>query len=248
MNKLYIVIIISCILLTTACGNKAASNVKPVSNTPVNTTPKVTTIQNNKIITLPIKANINSFILKGWHIVEKVKGEPAKAEGDLNNDGIKDVALVIEATSKVNEEAPPRSLMILFGNKEKSYSLAAIGKNAVLLSNDGGVWGDPFESIKIDRKSLLISFYGGSNDRWFNSYRFKFRYNGFYLIGVTLGSYKTATTTKENANIEDYNLIIGDYVFTKANYKGKLVTTKGNRGKKKLVNLKEFRVNDKATY
>lgn len=62
------------------------------------------------------------------------------------------------------------------------------------------------------------------------------------MIGATLGSYFTGTTTSENADVEDYNLLTGDYVFTKADDKGKLKTTVGNRGKKKLVKLKDFRV------
>ncbi|UZW14626.1 hypothetical protein OSC52_01915 [Clostridium pasteurianum] len=112
-----------------------------------------------------------------------------------------------------------------------------------MLSNEGEAFGDPFESITIDRGSVLLSFYGGSNDRWFSSYRFRYQNNGWYLIGATLGSYYNPTTTRDNADTEDYNLLTGDYVFKKANDKGELVTTKGNREKKKLVNLKDFKAN-----
>jgi hypothetical protein len=243
-RKSMIILIISCFVLTTACSSKLTNN----NTTPKNTSTNVTTSQkdtskDSKSGTSAIQADINSFIPKGWHILEKVKGQPAKAEGDLNNDGINDVALIIEGTSKIEGEAPPRSLMILLGNKEKSYSISTTGQKAVLLSNEGGVWGDPFESITIDKESILLSFYGGSNYRWFSSYRFKFQNNDWYLIGATLGSYLDTTTTRDNADIEDYNLITGDYVFKKADDKGTLITTKGNRGKKKLVNLKDFYAN-----
>lgn len=188
-------------------------------------------------------ADIGSFIPKGWHILEKVKGQPAKVGGDLNSDGINDVAMVIEKNGETGAQALPRSLMILLGNKQKSYSISVIATKAVLLSNEGGVFGDPFENITIDRGSVLLSFYGGSNYRWFSYYRFRFQDNGWYLIGATLGSYYNATTTRDKADTEDYNLLTGDYVFKKVNDKGELITTKGNRGKKKLVNLKDFVAN-----
>lgn len=251
-RALIIILIVSCVALVASCSNK-------ISRNNINTkdiTSKVETIQKDatslkgetkedepkdvKSDTLNTSSDINSFIPKGFHILERVKGQPVKVEGDLNKDGIEDVAAVIEGTSKVEGEAPPRALMILLGNKDKSYSLSVIAEKAILLSDEGGVWGDPFENIKIDNGSIVLSFYGGSNDRWYSIYRFRFQNNGWYLIGATLGSYFTPSTAKDNADIEDYNLITGDYVIKKADDKGKLIITKGNRGKKQLVNLKDF--------
>lgn len=231
---------------TAASTNSSSKNainntVSNTTNTGQNTDPKKNSSEIGSTETSNISSDINSFIPKGWHILERVKGQPAKVEGDLNNDGINDVAMVIEGTSTTQGEAAPRSLMILLGNKNKSYSLSVTAQKAVLLSNEGGVFGDPFENITIDRGSVLLSFYGGSNYRWFNSYRFRFQDNGWYLIGATIGSYYDATRTRENADTEDYNLLTGDYIFKNANDKGELITTKGNRGKKNLVNLKDFR-------
>lgn len=186
--------------------------------------------------------DILSMIPVGWHILEKVKGEPAKVEGDLNKDGIPDIAVVIEGITKT-EEAAPRALIIAFGNKDKTYSLSIKAEKAVLRANEGGVWGDPFERISIERGSVLLSYYGGSNWRWYSSYRFRFQDKDWYLIGATLGSYFTGTTTQENADEEDYNLLTGDYIIRKADEKGNLNTTKGNRGIRNLVKLKDFIVN-----
>lgn len=63
------------------------------------------------------------------------------------------------------------------------------------------------------------------------------------MIGATFGSYFSGTTTRENADEEDYNLLTGDYTLKKADENGDVNTTKGNRGIKKLLNLTEFNVN-----
>lgn len=189
------------------------------------------------------KEDISSLIPNGWHILERAEGKPEKAESDLNNDGINDIAIVIEETNKSIEAAPKRALMVVFGNKDNTYTLSVIAENAILKADEGGVWGDPLERISIDRGSLMISFYGGSNWRWYSTYRFRFQDNDWYLIGATLGSYFTGTTTEENADEEDYNLLTGDYIKKKADEKGNIQTIEGNRGKKELLKLKDFVAN-----
>jgi hypothetical protein len=186
-------------------------------------------------------ATIDSLIPEGWHILAKSKGKPEQAIGDLNKDGIDDFAIAIEGESKA-KEAPPRALMIAFGKGDNQYSLSIIADKAILKADEGGVWGDPLEGISIDRGSVLISFYGGSNDRWYAKYRFRFQDHDWYLIGATLGSYFTGTMTQENGNEEDYNLLTGDYSIRKVdeNDASNSKTTKGNRGKTTLLKLKDF--------
>ena len=186
--------------------------------------------------------DISLFIPNGWHILEKNDGKFAIAEGDLNQDGIMDKAFVIEEEDKQTEEefyAPPRSLLIAFKNEDNTYSLSIKADNAIMLRNQGGVFGDPFQDIKIERGTLLLEFYGGSNYRWYMYYRFRYQDDGWYLIGVTKGSYFTGTATMDTADEEDYNLLTGDYIIKKYE-DGQLKTKKGNRGKRPLVNLKDF--------
>jgi hypothetical protein len=79
------------------------------------------TDRNSKVIS--VSSNINSLVPSGWQIFEKNKGEPVKVEGDLNKDGILDVAAIIEQIQVKTEieEAPARALIIAFGTKENSY-------------------------------------------------------------------------------------------------------------------------------
>ncbi len=180
-------------------------------------------------------SEISELIPNGWHILEKV-------EGDLNEDNINDIAVVIEGTSEVEEEAPNRELLIAFGNKDGTYILSTKAESAILRADEGGVWGDPFEGISIDRESILISFYGGSNWRWYGKYRFRYQDNDWYLIGATVGSFHTSTN--EYTNEMDYNLLTGEYIEKKADENGVIKTTKGNRGKRDLLKLEDFIASD----
>ncbi len=184
---------------------------------------------------IPTKGkDLKGFIPEGWKIKSSV-------EGDLNKDSLPDIAAVIEKEDDTDSSFP-RILFVLVQDKDKSYTLTVKTATAIMKANEGGVWGDPFETISVDRGSILLRFYGGSNWRWYKHYRFKFQEDGWYLIGATLGSFFTGTTTEENADEEDYNLLTGDYVIKKADEKGNVNTTKDNRGVRKLLNLKEFKV------
>ncbi|WP_019908823.1 hypothetical protein [Paenibacillus sp. HW567] len=183
--------------------------------------------------------NINSIIPAGWHILELIKGEPVIAEGDLNKDSIPDIATVIEK-NVVDQTASPRSLLIAFGGKNDTYSISIIADNVILKADEGGVWGDPFDSLIIDRGSVLVSDYGGSNWRWYNKYRFRYQDNDWFLIGATMGSYFTGTTTIDKSDEDDINLLTGEFIQRRTDEKGNTTTKKGNRGKKELIRLQEF--------
>lgn len=183
--------------------------------------------------------NINALIPAGWHILEPVVGEKAIAKGDLNKDGISDLATVIEKDT-VKDEASPRSLLIAFGGKNNTYTLSIIAENVILRADDGGVWGDPFESITINRGSVLVSDYGGSNWRWYNKYRFRYQDKDWFLIGATSGSYFTGSTTMEQADEDDINFLTGQFIERRTDEQGHTTTKKGTRRKKPLIRLTEF--------
>lgn len=186
--------------------------------------------------------DINSLIPLGWAIL--MKDEPVVVQGDLNKDGIKDVATVIEELEFDTEDAPLRALLIAFGTANDSYTLSIIADKVILPSDSGGVWGDPFDSLQIERGTIVVSDYGGSNWRWYNKYRFRFQDNDWYLIGATMGEYYTGTQTPDTGNEEDYNLLTGDYKIRKVDENGKVTTQKGNRGRKELIKLKDFNLED----
>jgi hypothetical protein len=191
-------------------------------------------------------STIDSLIPKGWRIFEGRRVQDVQAIGDLNKDGIDDVAIVIEGEKNKENEAPTRALLIAFGKGINEYSLSIIANKAILKADQGGVFGDPLEGIAVDRGSVVISFYGGSNYRWYYKYRFRFQDNDWYLIGATLGDYYTGTMTMDNANEKDYNLLTGDYVIRETDMydPSNSKTTSGNRGRTTLLKLKDFYADD----
>lgn len=247
-RRIHIILVLLLLGILTSCA-KSANSYNPNEKTKVNeksnivnqvAIPTNNKEENNKeTASQQIGKDIFSFIPEGWRVLQRVEGEPEKVEGDLNKDGIKDIAVVIE---EINEPSN-RALLIAFGNKDNTYAFSIKAENALLNSDEGGIWGDPLEGISIDHGSLLINFYGGSNWRWYSTYRFRFQDNDWYLIGATLGSYFTGNTTMDNADEEDYNLLTGEFITKKTDEKGNIKTIKGNRGKLKLLKLKDFIAN-----
>ena len=177
--------------------------------------------------------NIESLIPEGWQLI-------AKAEGDLNQDNLVDAAMVIEqeVENLPLDEAAPRSLLIALQNDKGTYELSIQSDKAILKANEGGVWGDPFyEGLSVDRGSLLINFYGGSNWRWANTYRFRYQDDGWYLIGATLSNY---WTVNGEGTTEDYNLLTGESKIKRTDENGEETEELINRGRKDLLSLEEF--------
>ncbi|MTI49946.1 MAG: hypothetical protein FH761_19110 [Firmicutes bacterium] len=183
--------------------------------------------------------SISSFIPTGWHVLQKSDGKLAMAEGDLNKDDITDKVFVIEKSDQLEYEHP-RNLLIAFGNKDNTYTLSIKVEKAILLRNEGGAFGDPFQDMIIDRGSILLKFYGGSSSKWFMDYRFRYQDEGWFLIGATLGGSFTGIDGNVYVDEEDYNLLTGDYIIRKYDENGKLTISKGNRGKRQLLNLRNF--------
>ncbi|EGO63794.1 lysozyme inhibitor LprI family protein [Acetonema longum] len=176
-------------------------------------------------------SNVASFVPNGWKLIKQ-------ASGDLNEDGLDDIAGVIEYDAPYRrglEEAPPRILFIAL--KEKNGYRLSIQKNKFILKADeGGVWGDPFHSISVDRGSCLITFYGGSNYRWAYDLRFRYQNEGWYLIGFTAENWYTGTGNGEK---EDYNLLTGVEIISTVEKNAIVHEEAVNRGKK-VINLKDI--------
>ncbi|NOU89302.1 hypothetical protein GC102_26635 [Paenibacillus sp. LMG 31460] len=51
---------------------------------------------------------------------------------------------------------------MIFVIRVEMIPISIIADKVVLKADEGGVWGNPFESLTIDRGSVVVSDYGGS--------------------------------------------------------------------------------------
>lgn len=134
--------------------------------------------------------NSSDFIPANW----KTLGE---AKGDLNNDKIPDVALVLKGENSkfINKneglgsdvfDTNPRMLVILFGSND-GYNLAEQSNNIIAMS-DSPTMEEPFDSVEIKNGILQIKqhIFMSAGGWGTSNYTYKFRYqnSGFALIGA----------------------------------------------------------------
>lgn len=121
-------------------------------------------------ITVP--ANLKQFVLKGYDVLDISKG-------DLNRDGYPDAIIVLaklgeKKTSDVLTHPEKRPLLVLIGQANKSYKLAARSDNAVYCVDCGGQMGDPYTGITILNGYFSVEHYGGSGWRWTRIITFRY--------------------------------------------------------------------------
>ncbi|WP_115810340.1 hypothetical protein [Winogradskyella pacifica] len=107
-----------------------------------------------------------------------------KKEGDLDNDGVFEKVIVYD-TEKETDMGTERQIYIYKKNHNK-WELWKKSVGAILPSEHGGMMGDPFEGISIDRNCIVINHSGGARQRWHYTHRFRYQSDAFQLIGVTV--------------------------------------------------------------
>jgi len=171
-----------------------------------------------------------------WNII-------STAEGDLNNDGAADLALVFEyfkavdeirvygdnTTGIIKETQKPRILAIYLKNiGSNSYNLSTQNNDFILRSEEGGKLGDPLQQIAIKDQQLYLRFQGGNDWRWELGYTFKFENKDWFLT---------------NAINLYYNNSSGDMTERIYNFKDReLYTTHGNLYRRDISNYKTSEV------
>ena len=168
----------------------------------------------------PQKAkSINDFVPKGWKILKDENGSNFIAKGDLNKDKLEDVAIIIEKNDKKNIKKNeslgpdelnlnPRILLVLFKEKDGTYTLAAKNDKGFIQSEgneETPTLMDTLSNISIKKNVLKITFnYFMSAGSWATStevYIFRFQNNVFELIGYESNSYMRNTGEEEKVSI-----------------------------------------------
>ena len=112
----------------------------------------------------------------------------AKAQGDLNQDGLNEQVFVVEPQTMDQETdaAPPRRVLVYHQVAEDAWLLWQDIPGGVLSSDAGGMLGDPFQEVKVERGALVIDHFGGSRIRWHYTHRFRWQNEQWQLIGATI--------------------------------------------------------------
>lgn len=118
-----------------------------------------------------VKDSAQAFVPAGARLLETIKG-------DLNGDGVEDTLLVIDPPAPrsltAGENGPGRIVMLLLGDADGRWHLAARNDKLVPCSACGGVMGDPFGYARVSSGSFTVVNSGGSRERWTDSYTFRY--------------------------------------------------------------------------
>jgi len=168
---------------------------------------------------------IQDFIPQGWEML-------GRDEGDLNKDGLDDFVLALRNKAEEGEdnktEDLPRLLIILFRTPQGGLRLSASSDRALLCQKCGGVFGDPFQEVTVEKGAVVIKHFGGSTARWASVNRFRYQKGEWFLIGKT---YSTQNVFSKKGSTTDSNLLTGIVIQEKVSENGR-----SSRAVKKLPN------------
>lgn len=170
--------------------------------------------------------SVTSMVPQNWKIIDSVSG-------DLNNDNIKDIALVLEFyrpvkenraygdndTEIITEVQKPRILAIYFRRSATgSYRISTQNNHFMLRAEEGGEMGDPMRPISIEANNLILSFEGGGHWRWKLNYSFKYQDKNWLLTKANNYAYQQESG---ETNDKQYDFV---------NSKKKVVSSSINNG------------------
>jgi hypothetical protein len=195
---------------------------------------------------------LEDFVPTGYHIL-------AQTKGNLNRDTMTDIAAILESDvyiedlKETDHKQKARIFIIIFATSNGGYKLSTQSNDCTMLSDDGGMLGDPFQELYVENKTVCIDYYGGSTDRWAYTYKWRFQQKGWFLIGAT---YKSMSPHDNLIEKYDFNLNTGIAEFTVMPYLKsdnptkdiKPSTKRYNVGKKPLFSLQGFRFGENMVY
>ena len=149
-----------------------------------------------------VPSEVEPFVEQGTTVL-------AIERADLNRDHREDVVLVLEP----NDPELPRTLLLLVRDAKGALQLAKRSAKAVFCRNCGGVMGDPFQGVHVEKGRFTIEHYGGSSWRWSANYTFAWsrRDRSWQLVRVESSSFHASEPDKIETTIEippkDFGLI-----------------------------------------
>lgn len=160
---------------------------------------------------IDLPTDVTDQIPDDWHIF-------AAAKGNLNEDSSPDYVVLIEknqaeyhsvsrftlsydapyiaqsVTDEWDSEAAPRKLLVFGGLNDGTFVHVFSNNDWVERGDFGGMFGDSFDGLEINRGSILLKAFGGSREKWYHIIRIRYENRKWRVIGYTDGYYDGLTT------------------------------------------------------
>ena len=186
---------------------------------------------------------------EGWKILDKAKGS-------YGDEGYRYLFVIYQSKKpkydpEMEWEQRERKLTVIKEYRDGNYEVVAENENAVLREEEGGVWGDPYESIKVKNGKFILTFYGGSGWRWWECYTFRLGEDAVTLMkwheecyhcGITTGEDEESILQSEGGVVMDTDYEKGIRE-RKENKDGKLKTKTEEIGKQS-IDIGSFNIYD----
>lgn len=141
---------------------------------------------------------IEDFIPEDWELLDSI-------EMDFNEDGISDYVGVLEPVlidmgGYWMHQRYPRILFAIAGDGTEGYCLDFQDVNSIRTSDEGGVFGDPYQPLTAEGTSFTTHAYGGSAWRWSEDRTYTYRQGTWWLTASedTYGYYEHITSYHRN--------------------------------------------------
>ena len=179
-----------------------------------------------------LPAELKPFILPGHEVLDF-------QTGDINKDQRPDAIMVLKNPLEDStwEEFMPRPFLVLIRQTNGKLQQVIRNDKAIMGRHDGGMFGDPYQSLNLYAGGFTISFYGGSNWRWV--YEYDFRWNAgikkWMLFHESSGSFNSTDMEHTMKETEIEAVELGLVPFEKFSYEGM-----HQQGKWKVIATKTF--------
>lgn len=146
-----------------------------------------------------LTSNLKDFTPKLWKVIDIVYGDLDNIAGD---------EAVISYKTPIDGDIGKMQALAIFKKVNGKWQLWHQTSSPLLSDQAGGMMGNPYAGISIERRAIVIQHFGGSRDKWNYKHRYRFQNNNWYLIGAEINFGAPC----DNFTKFDYNLSTGDAV------------------------------------